>query len=149
WRVLGVSAGYGESTGVVVSRRVWYDQFNLSASVAGAAIVVNGRTMRITGVAPPWLAGLYLRPPVDGGVPFDEQPDAKAMARGSILSRIAAGRTFEDVRRELPGVNVVRYTGVEPDVHERMARVQAILAWAATFVFLTAAANVAGLLLSR
>src|SRR5262249_20251094 len=33
WRVLGVPAGYGELSGVVVSRRVWYDHFNLSPSV--------------------------------------------------------------------------------------------------------------------
>jgi ABC-type lipoprotein release transport system permease subunit len=149
WRVLAVPAGFGSLTGVVVSRRVWYDSFNLSPSVVGAAISINGRKMHIAGVAPPWLPGVYFGRPVDVWVPFDEQIDPNAKTQGTILARIAAGRRFEDVRRELAGVSVVRYTGVEPELYERMARVQAILSWAATFVFLTAAANVAGFLLSR
>jgi putative ABC transport system permease protein len=160
WRVLGVPAGYGRLSftagdapgaepGVVVSRRVWYDAFNLSPSVVGAPIVVNGRTMRIAGVAPPWLAGIYFGRSVDVWFPLDAEQDPKARARGSILARLAAGWTFADVRREYPDVGLTRYTGVEPEVQERMGRVQRILAWAATFVFLTAAANVAGFLLSR
>jgi len=149
WRVLAVPAGFGSLTGVVVSRRVWYDSFNLSPSVVGAAISINGRKMRIAGVAPPWLPGVYFGRPVEVWVPLDEQIDPNAKTQGTILARIAAGRRFEDVRRELAGVSVVRYTGVEPELYERMARVQAILSWAATFVFLTAAANVAGFLLSR
>jgi ABC-type lipoprotein release transport system permease subunit len=149
WRVLAVPAGYGRLNGVVVSRRVWYETFNLSPSVVGAAISINGRTMHIAGVAPPWLPGVYFGRPVDVWVPFDEHNDPNARTRGTILARIAADRRFEDVRRELSGVSVVRYTGVEPELYERVARVQAILSWAATFVFLTAAANVAGFLLSR
>src|SRR5262249_39425718 len=64
WRVLGVPAGFGDLTftsagrrdhhdaepGAVVSRRVWYENFNLSPSVLGAPIAVNGRKMRIVGV---------------------------------------------------------------------------------------------------
>jgi ABC-type lipoprotein release transport system permease subunit len=163
WRVLDVPAGLGDLTftsasghgdhdrepGAVISRRVWYDNFNLSPSVLGTPIAVNGRRMRIVGVAPPWLSGLYLGRPVDVWAPLDERAESKARGRGAILARMAAGRRFEDVRRELSGVSVVRYTGVEPDVQERMARVQAILSWAGAFVFLTAAANVAGFLLSR
>lgn len=160
WRVLGAPAAIGrltfapvadhdEDPGVVVSRRVWYDAFNLGPSAVGAAILVNGRRMRIAGVAPPWLTGIFFGRSVDVWVPFDGPPDSTARSRATILARIAADRRFEDVRRELSGVSVVRYTGVEPEAQERLARAQAILAWTATFVFLTAAANVAGLLLSR
>ena len=150
WDVLRVPAETGEMKDAIVSHHVWAEVFHGRSDVAGLAIVVNGRPLRVGGVAPEWFDGIYFGRTVDVWITAPSVSEAEASGgAAAVLGRVAPGWRLEDIRRNLPGRSVVRYTGVEPEIAVKMTRVERVLTWAAALVFLTAAANVAGFLLSR
>ena len=51
--------------GVVVSHRVWQDEFGGKADVAGERLRIDDAQQRVAGVAPEWLEGLYVGSAVD------------------------------------------------------------------------------------
>src|SRR3954470_15753402 len=108
WDVVRVPPALGQMSGVVISDRVWRDVFHGTSDVPGQTIAVSGRALRIGGVAPDWFEGVYLGRPVDVWITAPADPAAAGSA--SALARIATGWTFEDVRRNLSGQPVIRYT---------------------------------------
>jgi putative ABC transport system permease protein len=149
WEVLRVPAALGEMNDIVISHRVWTIVFRGRQDVVGTGITVNGRPGRVGGVAPDWFEGLYFGRAVDVWVPDQPPPGGAGGSVLTVFGRLAEAASLDDVRAAVPGVRVVRYTGVEPDVAIKMASVERVLMWAAALVFLTAAANVSGFLLSR
>ena len=149
WDVLRVTAAKGDTRGIVISHRVWTDVFRGRLDVVGADLTIDGRAGHVAGVAPEWFEGLYFGRPIEVWVPSDGAAASAGNRAPVVLGRLGSASAFEDVRLALSGTSVIRYTGVEPAVAAKMADVQRVLTWAALFVFLTAAANVAGFLLSR
>ena len=164
WDVLRIPAMQGRVTfrdsggapriPVVISAAVWRDQFGGRADAIGSDIVVGGRAGAIAGVLPEWFEGIHLGRAIDAWVPLGDEGRG---ARGvRVLGRLRDGTTIDEAQEEVaaiaaatPAPAVMAYSGTEPDVQLRLARLKQLLEWAAALVFMTAAANVAGFLLSR
>lgn len=166
WNVVRVPPALGRLTfeprlqtdpiGIVLSHRAWQDEFASHAAVVGTGVVVNGLHARVAGVAPATLDGLYLGRPIDLWLPLDPLNRAGGIRTVGVIGRLAPGGSLRAAQRavtamtgEEPGGSVLPYSGVEPDARLRLARLQRVLTIAAFLVLLTAAANVAGFLLSR
>ena len=150
WDVLRVPPAAGQMKDAIVSYRVWSDVFHGRGDLDNVSLTVNGRLWRVAGVAPEWFDGIYFGRGVDAWITVPSGMDGEAAGgTAEVLARLAPGRGLEDARRSLPGRSVIRYTGVEPEIAVKMARVERVLTWAAALVFATAGANVAGFLLSR
>ena len=145
--------------GIVISHRVWRDEFGASAGIPEAQITMDGVDHRIAGVAPEWLDGVYIGRAVDVWVPL--RPES---LRGSertsrtfwVLGRLRAGTSAGSAQTSLNAnrtgdrtMAVHPYTGVTPDVISGFSRLERLLPLAAGFVFFIACANVAAFLLSR
>jgi hypothetical protein len=61
------------ANGVVISHRVWENEFGGRANVVGSPIRIDNVGFRIDGVAPDQLDGLYSDRPVDLWIPLQEQ----------------------------------------------------------------------------
>ena len=153
---IAFATGDGEPlAGVVIASRVWRNEFAAQPDVIGADAVVDGRPARIVGVAPDWFEGVYVGRNVDVWIAFDERDAASRRHAGvGILGRLRDGRTVANAQEEASAAIgesalVLNYSGTEPEIQMKLAELKRVLGWAAALVFLTAAATVAGLLLSR
>jgi hypothetical protein len=158
WDVLPLPAvaapqANGAVPGVVVSDRFWRDGLEGRTDAVGSDIRVDGRPYRVAAIAPDWLDGIYLGRSIDIWVPVLPADGADAL---SVLGRLGAGRSGADAQREAaavagtgPSPVVMPFKGIEPDVQIRLDGLRRLLTIAAVLVFVTAAANVAGFLLSR
>ncbi|HTM27448.1 MAG TPA: ABC transporter permease [Vicinamibacterales bacterium] len=162
WKVLAVPPALGKmafaasadgAIGVIASHRIWRNELGGRPDAIGMDVIVSSRKGRLAGVAPESFEGLYLGRAIDVWVPLDEPSGTRAV---SMLARLEPSSTIERAQTDAtalagrdPGPTLVRYSGVEPDVESKFARVRNLLAWAAMLVLLTAGANVAGFLLSR
>ena len=153
---IAFATGDGEPlAGVVIASRVWRNEFAAQPDVIGADAVVDGRPARIVGVAPDWFEGVYVGRNVDVWIAFDERDAASGRHAGvGILGRLRDGRTVANAQEEASAAIgesaiVINYSGTEPEIQLKLTELKRVLGWAAALVFLTAAANVAGLLLSR
>ena len=167
WRVLALPAALGRASfdagdepaapaPVVIGHKLWKDGFSGSAEAIGAELQVGRRRCRVAGVAPEWFEGIYLGRAIDVWLPLDDAAPATGATAVWVLGRLAPGSSHGDAEAQVNrgggtggGFVVMPHSGIEPDVHARFARVKALLGWAAALVFVTAAANVAGFLLSR
>src|SRR5829696_1151721 len=148
---------HGEaSLSVVLGYKAWRDQFAAQPDAIGANVLIGGRRGRVVGVAPEWFEGLYLGRAIEVWVPLDAAAAAGRPAHVWVVARLRQGSTLEDAQGVAAaagdgqqGLMVMLHTGVEPEVQARFAQVKDLLEWAAALVFVTAAANVAGFLLSR
>ena len=59
--------------GVVISHRIWESEFSAKADVSGEQIRIGGVNLRVSGVAPEWLEGVYSDRAVDLWMPFKEE----------------------------------------------------------------------------
>ena len=145
--------------GAVISRRVWHSEFGSKPGVRGQEIRIDGVPVRVAGVAPEWLEGLYLGSAVDLWVPLREE-SLQATDRTSrtfwVLGRLrpglSANRAQSVVNETRSGDDVIAvqpYTGMTPEAAGGMSRLRTLLPAAAGAVFFIACANVATFLLSR
>jgi len=162
WQVLDLQPARGTLTfaspaggpvAVIASYRIWRTELGGRSDAVGLPVVVNGHAGTIVGIAPESFEGLYLGRAIDLWVPLDERNAPRGV---SVIARLEPSSTIEGAQAEAtalagdnPGPTVQRYTGVEPDVALRLARLRDLLTWASLLVLLTAAATVAGFLLSR
>lgn len=139
--------------GVVLAYRTWQDEFAANTAVIGTDIVVNGVHARVAAVAPATFDGLYLGRPIDLWLPLDPEGGIRTVGVVGLLapnvSLREAQQAVTSIAGNEPGGSVLPYSGVEPDARLRLARLRRVLSIAALLVLLTAAANVAGFLLSR
>lgn len=145
--------------GVVLSDRVWRDQFGASKAVSGQPIRVDGIEMTIAAVAPAWLDGLYHGRAVDLWLPLQDEATPGLDRRSltfSVLGRLRTGvsparaQAIVNASSRRGGAVTVRpYTGLTPEAATGMSRIGQLLPAAAGLVFLIACANVAAFLLSR
>jgi predicted permease len=153
------------SGGVLISRRLWTDEFGARTSVEGEAIDIDGRLLRVAGRVPDGFDGLYMGRAIDIWMPLDEASlhDSDRRSRTFwLIGRLSSGATTRsaeaaansilkvaDTAREPTAVSVVPYTGIAPDAAGGISRIGRLLPAAVGTVFLIACANVAGFLLSR
>jgi ABC-type lipoprotein release transport system permease subunit len=132
------------SGGLVISHRIWESDFRGKADVRGESIRIGGVDLRVSGVAPAWLEGVYRDRAVDVWMPFKE--DAGDSRNFWVLGKL------HDPRASLSGLGeilVLPYTGTSPEVAEARSRVGTLLGLAAGLVFFIACANVATFLVGR
>jgi putative ABC transport system permease protein len=145
--------------GIVVSHRVWQDEFGGKTEVRGARARVDDLEYQVTGVAPEWLEGVYFGSAVDIWMLLGEEAVHGSDARSRtfwVLGRLSPGVSpvraqgiVNGARSETDLIAVLPYTGLTPDVSGGMLRIRMLLFAAAGAVFLIACANMATFLLSR
>ena len=145
--------------GAVISHRFAVAEFGEATRARGQRLVIDGSTMRIAGVAPETLEGLYAERPVDVWIPLREEA-LRGIDRSSrtfwVLARLRAGITAEGARSLLNRdrgaaieVGVFRFSGTTPDMANGFSRVGMLLEITAAAVFFIACANVTAFLLGR
>jgi putative ABC transport system permease protein len=144
--------------GAVVGYRLWQLELDASSEIRGDAIRVDGVNLRVSGVAPEPLEGLYAGQEVDVWTTLraDALDDGERTSRSFwALGRLHPGVKEDEaealIRTARPAgeIAVVPYTGVMRDVADGMSRVGTLLRLAAGAVLLIACANVASFLLGR
>ena len=142
--------------GVVISHRLWQDEFGGRTDIRGERVRIDDTPYRIGGVAPEWLDAIYAGSSVDIWAPWSPPSDA-AERRGQTLW--ALGRLHDGVsasqaqalvntgRETGHLIAVLPYTGLAPEGSAGMSRMRAILPIVALAVFFIACVNVATFLL--
>ncbi len=129
--------------GLVISHRVWESDFQGKADVRGESIRLGGLDLRVSGVAPAWLEGVYRDRAVDLWMPLKEE--AGSSRNFWVLGKRGPGASLNGLGEIL----VLPYTGTSPAVAEARSRVGTLLGLAAGLVFFIACANVATFLVGR
>ena len=143
--------GLSFKDGIVISQRVRQAVFRATDAVRGEPVRIRAANLRIAGVAPEWLEGLYRDRPVDLWM---------ALPEATLQSVDPTTRNLWVVARLRPGVSmdhfahpgrllVVRYTSMTPEAAAGLLRVSTLLGFAAGLVFFIACANVASFLVGR
>jgi putative ABC transport system permease protein len=145
--------------GIVLSHRIWQNEFGGRANFPDQLISVDDTKSRIAGVAPGWLEGLYVGNDVDIWMPLDEgslQPRDRSRQTFWVVGRLRPGVSRTRAQAALNGtrngpdiVAVLSYTAMTPEVSSGMLRMGTLLSTAAAAVFFIACVNVATFLLSR
>jgi ABC-type antimicrobial peptide transport system permease subunit len=145
--------------GVVISQRMWENEFGDKANAVGSQIRIDNADFSIKGVAPRQLDGLYSDRAVDLWIPLQEQdlrgdgPDRQdlwvlARLRPNV-SMAQAQTALRSSSASLGEVSVTPFTGVAPNMARGLSRVGTFLNFSAGAVFFIACINVASLLLGR
>lgn len=140
--------------GVVISHDVWENDFRAKADVRGEQIRVDGVSVRVAGVAPNWLEGIYRDRPVDLWMPLNEEAsqgaDRNLWVLGLLRQAVSIDQAQTTARASgLGESSVTPYTAMMPEMAEGFSRIRTLLGIAAGLVFFIACANVASFLLGR
>jgi putative ABC transport system permease protein len=145
--------------GVVISHRMWENEFGGMPNAVGSQIRIDNIDLRIEGIAPVQLDGLYNNQPVDLWIRLQEQdlqadgrarPDLWVLARlRHSVSTSQAQTAIRSVSAGLREVSVTPFTGIAPNMARGLSRVAMFLNFSAGAVFFIACINVASLLLGR
>jgi putative ABC transport system permease protein len=141
--------------GIVISHRVWQDEFGGKQDVQGESIRIDGVDGHVADVAPAWLEGLYLGNAVDVWTPLAPEigGDSRTyLTLGRLRPGLSPARAQAVVNATRSGPDVIAvlpYSGLTPEMAGGLLRVGTLLSAAAAAVFFIACANVATLLLSR
>jgi len=136
--------------GVVISQRVWLSEFRGEPDISGESVRIGDTDVRVVGVAPDGLQGIYSDRPIDLWMPLREHslPERDRHTRNFwVLAGLRPGVSSEHIGPV--EFNVVPYTGMTPEMQEGLSRIGALLRVAAGFVFFIACVNVASFLLGR
>jgi hypothetical protein len=137
--------------GIVISQRIRQTEFRATDAVRGEPVRIRGADLRIAGLAPDWLEGLYRDRPVDLWMPLPEaalQSVDPSIRNLWVVARLRPGVSINHVAD--PGwMRVVPYTGMTPEAADGLWRVGTLLGFAAGLVFFIACANVASFLVGR
>ena len=149
---------------VILSHRVWRSLFNGDPSIVGRAIVVNGITRTVVGIAPagPMVLGTDVWLP--WGTDTSQMP--RNQRQFTVIARLAPDVTIDQASAELASIASrveKEHTGAFPEYQGWRVRVATwneavtgqakpaawVLLGSAAFVLLLACANLAGLVLAR
>jgi hypothetical protein len=144
---------------VVISEGFRQREIRGGASLTEQQLAIEGGNVRVSGVAPEAVEGLYIGRPVDVWLVREEpsalQPDRDSQTL-SVVGRLRPDVSVRSARAALdalsaPGTSLVahEYTGLTPEMQEGMGRLGRLMPAVAGAVFLIACANVAVFLLSR
>lgn len=156
---LGEALDVRVDDGVVISRRLWQSEFDGKESALDSKVRIGDRELRIAGVAPEQLDGLYSDQSVDvwmratrnyleGG--NRERGDLWILGR--LRPGISAFRAQDALRfgsASFREVSVTPFTGIAPKMIRGLTGVGMFLSFSAALVFLVACINVASFLLGR
>ncbi len=134
--------------GVVISQRIWESEFQGKADVHGQPIRIGGVDLRVSGVAPAWLEGVYRDRAVDLWMPFEEKAHEEAGDSRNFWV-LGKRRDLRTSPSSLGEMLVLPYTGTTPEVAEARSRVNTLLGLAAGLEFFVACVNVATFLVGR
>jgi hypothetical protein len=150
--ILGLSLGKG----VVISQRMWQNEFGGAADVRGQKIQIDGVTARIGGIAPDWLRGIYRDQPVDIWMREDASRRLGDNTRNLwVLARLRRDVAVSQAEAALhsrgraAGLQVLRYIGMLPEAAAGLERLGTLLELAADVVFFICCLNVCLLLFGR
>jgi len=143
--------------GAVISHRIWENQFSSKKDVLGSTIRIDQAELRISGIAPIQLDGLYTGQRVDLWIQSNEQElkNADHDRRNLwVLARLHSGASIPQAQAALRSstlgeVRVTPFTGILPNRARGLARVGIFLSFSAAAVFFVACTNVASFLLGR
>ncbi len=154
-KALNLPLGYG----AVISRHMWQSEFSGERNFIGTEIRVNNVDLRIIGVAPDKLDGLYSDRPVDLWIPLQDrglQGEDRSSRDLWVLGRLRRDVSTSQARTTLGSgstnfreMSVTPFTGIVPNMEHGLARISGFLNFSAGAVFLIACINVASLLLGR
>ncbi|MGD0299022.1 MAG: ABC transporter permease [Bryobacteraceae bacterium] len=165
WSVAAVTPGLAGflklslKDGALISHRIWESDFGSKIDIRGEQISIGGVNVRVGGVAPDSLEGVYSDRAVDLWMPFEEE----ALEQGDYEGRnfwvlgerrgnFSNSQIQSSVRGSLGGsaeMRVLPYTGTTPEAAESRGRVGTLLSFAAGLVFFIACANVGAYLVGR
>lgn len=145
---------------VVLSDNLWRSQFGGQASILGAAIQLDGKSVTVAGIMPP-----RFDPDADFWVPLRASPGAYSRddRQFELFARLAPGASTEDAAKDLLDISArlaVEHPETNKDwvmtptrlaqLHGRDSRQSFLLLQTAVgFVLLIACANIANILLAR
>ncbi len=133
--------------GSLISHHIWETAFFSKNDLSREKIRVNGVDLRVGGVAPDALDGVYRDRAVDLWMPL---PDAIPMVGDGNQNFWVLGRLRRGVNLGLASdMRVLPYTGVTPEAAAGRSRVGNLLNFAGALVFFIACANVASFLVGR
>jgi ABC-type antimicrobial peptide transport system permease subunit len=146
-------------TGVMISHRMWQDDFGGSPNVRGHRIHLDHADLPIVGVAPSSLEGLYSNRTIDLWLTMEDKSldganqdtrDLWVLARLRQAASTTQAQTA--LRRNFGNSHelwVTPYAGNAPVMAEGLSRIGALLRAAAGALFFVACVNVISLLLGR
>ena len=156
---LGEALSLPLNKGAVISRDFWKRELGGSARAVGSWLRIDGVDVRIGGVAPERLDGLYSDQNVDVWVAAKpENLEGAGRERrdlwvvGSLRESASADQAEVEIRAGSAGlgeVTVVPFTGLAPRMARGLSQVSLFLTFSAAAVFLVACINVASFLLGR
>lgn len=129
--------------GVVISQRIWQNDLR------GGHVRVAGVDLRVSGMAPDSLEGVYRDSPIDIWMKLPEAVADTNSRNFWVLARLRRGASFDGSGDSSGEIRVAPYTGMTPEMAGGIARVGTLLDLAAGLVFFIACANVASFLLGR
>ncbi|HEY1902689.1 MAG TPA: ABC transporter permease [Terracidiphilus sp.] len=145
--------------GVIISQHMWQTELGSRANIVGDRIRVNNQDLKITGIAPGQLKGLYNDNSVDLWMPSQDESSQSAEQTAPdlwVLARIRQPASISQaqaaVRLKLgtsTGVSLVPFTGAAPQMVLALSRIAILLNFAAAAVFFIASINVASFLFGR
>ncbi len=145
--------------GVVVSHRIWQNEFDGKPDVIGKHIRIDNVDFPITGVAPIQLEGLYRNRSTDVWMPWQDvslrsvdssKRDLWVFAR--LRRTVSPDRAQAAVHLRFGNsgeVRIIPFTGMLPEMAQGFSRIDRLLNFATGAVFLIACINVGSLLLGR
>jgi len=133
--------------GILISHHIWETEFGAKNDISGEQIRIDGVDLRIGGVAPDALEGVYRDRPVDLWMPLpNEVPNADASSRNFwVIGRLRRGVNLGSSSE----MRILPYTGATPEATVGRSRVSTLLSFAGALVFFIACANVASFLVGR
>lgn len=148
-----------DNHGIVISHRMWQNEFGGNENAVGTYIQVDNADFGIEGVAPARFDGLYN----DQSVDLWMQSRAADIDRSDerrrdlwVLGRLRQGVSLRQAQTglrlsssSLGDVTVSRFTGIAPNMARGLQRVSMFLSFSAGAVFFIACINVASFLLGR
>lgn len=142
------------NNGVVISRRMRKAELGGQTSVIGSRIRVNGADIRVDGIAPDQLEGLYSDRSVDVWVSArkeDIERESRERRDLWVVARRKESVSLSQAREAVRGdeFNVVPFTGLAPNIARGLLRLGMFLSLSAAAVFVVASINVASFPLGR
>lgn len=147
------------NNGVLLSHRVWQNEFSSNGSLEGEQISIDRMQSKVTGIAPLALEGLYRDHPVDIWMQLGEKNAQAADDQSRSfwvvaslrhdVSIVAAEMRFGHQISDSNQLLILPYTGITPEIGGNLSRIGMLFNFAAGAVFFIACANVIAFLLGR